>query len=151
MAESTPPARRSSAAWLPLLFVCALVLGGGLLLQRGVEAEIARLTALAASEPEAARRGAETMLRALVWGTAGFALGCAALFAWMGRLGLREERFPPSGFWSLGAPRVFVGAAARRRAIGLLVLAGALAPLGLATFFVGERLLAALTGAAPTP
>ena len=66
--------RRAPAVWLPLVGACAVAAVAALLGERWMAAHLEGLTALAASDPEAARRGAETMLRALLRVVAAFAL-----------------------------------------------------------------------------
>jgi len=100
---------------------------------------------LGASDPQAAAAAAERGLRLLGEAVCGFSLVCAALLARYFQLGLREERLPPSGWWSLGARRAAVGAGARALGRFGLGLSALLAAAGVGCLVAVDRLLAALS------
>jgi hypothetical protein len=114
--------------WLPvacaLLLVSALAWLGHLWTRDYLE----ELRGLRGSDPEAAAAAAEHGLRFLGQVVCGFSVASAALLARYFQLGLREQRLPPSGWWSLGARRAVVGHGARslsRFGLGLTVLLAA--------------------------
>jgi hypothetical protein len=75
------------------------------------------------------------------WFATGSTLLVSILLARGCQLGLREGRIPPSGWWSLGAHRVAIGATALCVGRAGLVLAGLLALLGVATGILFEHLI----------
>jgi hypothetical protein len=133
---------------LPYAAAGAAVLAAALWLQQWLGAQLGALDGLAASDPDAAQRGAEVLLRAAFRSVAAFALGAAVLFAHGGQLALRERRIPPRGLWSLWGPRLVTGPAARRHAIAVLVLAACLAAASVATLALGGRLVSSWAAAA---
>ena len=109
-------------------------------------ARLDEIQALASHDVIRARAELAGILRAVavgVFGSTG-ALG-VAIFA-SGRRALREERFPPSGVWSWGAPRIVTGPRARTMARAAMGLALALVLLSLAggalTWYIASVLLA---------
>jgi hypothetical protein len=136
--------RRSAAFWAPLVAAPLLALLPSLLAQHWLDDHLPSLQALAASDPEAAARGAERGLRAVAWTAGGLALLVAALLARSCQLGRREGRLPPAGWWSLGARSAATGATAERLARAGLAVAALLAGLGLALALQVERLIRSL-------
>jgi hypothetical protein len=80
------------------------------------------LRATASSDPEIARVEALRVLRLLEWVFCGVSSVFSAFLFRYFQLGLREERLPPSGWWSIGAYRLAVGSTARRMSKFGLVL-----------------------------
>ena len=133
------------------LAVAVLALAATLAAQRWLGARLAALETLSASEPEAARHGAEELLRALLRAAAAFPVLCGLLFGRMAQLGRREGRFPPRGVLSLGVRRIATGEPARRRALALMVLSALLVGAGIALLLLGEHLVGSLTQPLPAP
>ena len=137
---------RDRGFWLPL--VCALVLilslalGGDLWVRRYIQ----ELQFLRAADPEAAAVAAERGLRLLGQAVAGFSLACSALFARYFQLGLREQRLPPSGWWSLGTRRAAVGPRVRTLSFFGLGLSALLAAAGVGCLVAVRHLLEVLSG-----
>lgn len=138
--------RRAPAFWAPIVVVLLAVLPLGVWAQSWVTAYIRHLEALRTSDPIAARVAAEQALRLFGWGTCGFVLVIAVVFARYFWLGLRQERLPPAGWWSLGAYRAATGATAERLARAGLVVAFLLALFGVGSVFLVIRLIGALSG-----
>ena len=127
--------------WLPLAGALLLVAMIGLSAQWWAHRYLQGLESLRASSPEAAAAAAERGLRLLGQTVCGFSLASAALLFRYFQLGLREQRLPPSGWWSLGARRMAVGPGARglcRLGLGLSLL---LALAGVGTLLAVRQLL----------
>src|SRR5262245_4521884 len=136
---------RDPGFWLPLasalLLVLALALGSDLWVRHYIQ----RLQSLHASDPHAAAAAAERGLRLLGRVVCGFSLVSAALLARYFQLGLREQRLPPSGWWSLGARRAAVGASARSLSVVGLGLSVLLALAGVGCLLAMRHLLGVLS------
>lgn len=100
---------RAPSFWLPMLGAVLLVLGLGLAAQFWTHSYLEELRSLRAADPPAAAAAAERGLRLLGQIVCGFSLLLGGLLFRCFQLGLREQRLPPSGWWSLGARRVAVG------------------------------------------
>jgi hypothetical protein len=135
---------RDPRFWLPLTGALGIALAVALLGRLWLLHPLEKLELLRASDPEAAAVAARRGLRVLGWGTCAFAWASAALLARYFQLGLREQRLPPSGWWSLGALRAVVGPQARTRSRFGLGLCGVLAAAGVGCVFAVERLIAVL-------
>ena len=70
---------------------------------------LAALDAQAAADPRAAAADAEHALLSIGTAVCGFSFAASLILARGFALALREQRLPPSGWWSLGALRVAVG------------------------------------------
>jgi hypothetical protein len=138
--------RRAPACWAPIAVVLVVVVPLGVRAQSWVTEYLRRLEAIRESDPVAARVAAEQALRTFGWLSCGFVLVIATVFARYFWLGLRQERLPPAGWWSLGAYRAATGATAERIARAGLVLALLLALLGVGSVFLVMRLIGALSG-----
>lgn len=138
---------RDRGFWLPLagalLLVLAVALGGDLWARRHLE----QLQLLRASDPDAAAAAAVRGLRLLGRAVCGFSLVSAALLARYFQLGLREQRLPPSGWWSLGARRAAVGPGARSLGLFGLGLSIFLAAAGVGCLLAMDHLLEVLARA----
>jgi hypothetical protein len=136
---------RDRGFWLPLacavLLVLSLALGGDLWVRRYIQ----ELQVLRVSNPEAAAVAAERGLRLLGQAVGGFALGCSVLLARYFQLGFREQRLPPSGWWSLGARRAAVGPRARSLSLFGLGLSVLLAAAGVGCVVATRHLLEILS------
>lgn len=145
-APATPPARPVRQVLVTVTLLAAAVAVGLLLLD--LRANRGSLDALAAAacrgDAEAAsqlRRYLHVMLGLVPLSTVAFA-GYVAVLA---RRSRREGVFPPSSAWMIAPPRrTFTGAAARRCATVMLVLAGALVVLAMLLTMIGVRMLALL-------
>jgi|SRR5262245_20893239 len=137
---------RDRGFWLPLtcahLLVLSLALGGDLWTRRYLQ----ELQVLRASNPDAAAVAAERGLRLLGQAVCAFSLATAGLLARYFQLGHREQRLPPSGWWSLGARRIVVGPSARSLSLWGLSLSILLAAAGVGCLLAMRRLLEALVG-----
>jgi hypothetical protein len=135
---------RDRGFWLPLvgslLFVSAVAGSTQLWAHRHIQ----ELQSLRASSPEAAAAAAQRALRLLGQTVCGFSLGVAALLFRYFQLGLREQRLPPSGWWSLGARRVVVGPGARCLCRLGFALSLVLAAAGVGCLLVVQHLLETL-------
>ena len=148
---SPPATRRATLRQLALFGGAALV---GLGMNHLVQAHLATLQALAATDPIAAR--ARFAIEIRVGGLGLFALtgllGVAIIGA--ARRGIRELCFPPPGMWSWGGARTVTGAAVRPIALVVAVLGALLIACSLAgaalSWEMGTRLLACRAGVPPT-
>jgi hypothetical protein len=120
---------RDPGFWIPV--ACAVLVIAALAALCDLETRhyLAGLQAQAAANPQEAASAAEHGLLWIGRFVSGFALAASTLLARCFQLALREQRLPPSGWWSLGALRAVVGPDARTlSAFGLFVstlLAGA--------------------------
>jgi hypothetical protein len=145
-AAPPPTLVRSPRFWAVRLGVLAAAVAAGLALQGVVAARLAAIQALANDDVLRARAELAGLLRVgsvLLFGLTG-AVG--ASIALSSRRAVAEQRFPPSGVWSWGAPHVRTGPTGVRMArVGtalgvLLVLLSALA--GGLTWHIAAVLLA---------
>ena len=137
---------RDRGFWLPIacaaLLVFVLTWSGDLWTRRYLQG----LQELRTSDPASATAAADLGLRVLAWTVCGFALGCAALLARYFQLGLREQRLPPAGWWSLGARKAAVGPGTRALCRFGLGLALVIATAGIGCLVAMGNLLEALRG-----
>lgn len=136
--------RRDPAFWAPLLAVCLLAGVAAIGLQHWTTGWTRHLESLRQSDPRAAAEAARPLLRMLAWAVCGVSLATAGLLARFFQLAVREERLPPSGWWSVGAYRAMVGAGARRASRFGLLLCALVAAGGVGFLVQMSRLLAAV-------
>ena len=105
---------------------------------------IGSLRSLADSDASAAQLEAQRWIREIAWSLAALLVVFAALLGRSCQLGLRQQRMPPAGWWSLGAYRVATGSTALRVGRAGLALALLIALLGIAFPLLVERFLHAL-------
>ncbi len=123
-----------------------MVLPVGVWARSWVTEYISHLEAIGESDAGAARVAAEQALQLFGWFTCGFLLVIAIALARYFWLGLRHERLPPPGWWSLGAYRAATGTTAERIARAGLVLAFLLALFGTGSVFLVMRFVGAFSG-----
>ena len=141
MERQTIRSWRDPAFWLPLACALPLIVALGLAAHGWVPRYIHDLESLRDTQPEVAAAAAERALRLLGRGICGFSLATALLLSRYFQLALREERLPPSGWWSLGARRIVVGSGARSLARFGLGLALSLALAGVGCLLAVRHLL----------
>jgi len=140
---------RERAVWLPIVVVVGALavstvwgFGEFSAWRRAIEDTAARDRDLGVAHAVAIIRACEISLCAV-------SLVFAAFLRRFFQLGLREERLPPSGWWSLGAWRAQVGESARRACRRGLWLVWLLPVSAILTVGVFELLLRSLLAHAP--
>jgi hypothetical protein len=127
-----------------LVIALALALGGVAYLALGDY--LTSLSSLAETDVVAARAKLAVVFQALALGLFPLTGGLGVFLVAACRKSFALDRFPPPGAWGFGATRVFTGAAARRVAFAMLVLAIALVLCSIAgaalSWVMAERLLA---------
>ena len=129
---------RDPGFWVPVACAALAVAAIAALCDQWTRHYLAALDAQAAADPRHAAAAAERGLLAIGATVCGFSLSASLLLARCFQLGLREQRLPPSGWWSLGTLRVAIGPGARTRcriglaAAVLLALGGACSLLAIA-------------------
>ena len=141
--------RRDPAVWLPILVVVLVCGALALWAQLEISALLRELEASGRSDPERAVAEATRLIRLCELALGVSSLALSAFLVAFFRRALREERLPPSGWWSLGAWRMLTGPEVRQRSRVGLALALAIPLLTAATIAIIEVLLRmALAGSA---
>ena len=135
---------RDPGFWLPLASAIGLVSLLGVAAHFWTRSYLQELNALGVSDPPAAAAAAGRDLRLLGQTVFGFSLASGALFFRYFQLAIREQRLPPSGWWSLGVRRVAVGSGARRLSRMGLAVSLLLPAAGTGCLLAIRSLLAAL-------
>lgn len=141
--------RRDPAVWLPLLIALLALTALALWAQAWVSASLAAIDEAMSSDPERAVADAVRIIRLCEVALVASSVLLAAFLYRFFRLGLREGRLPPSGWWSLGAWRAAVGDRARRMSRLGLAFTLFLPVSSAATVLVIEHILRTLLDGKP--
>lgn len=106
--------RREPGVWVPLLAIALLLVPLAVVVQTWLSEWLAHLRELAISDASAAEAEAIRVLRLVAWSLCALTAGFSAYLFRYFQLGGREDRLPPSGWWSFGAVRALVGPQVRR-------------------------------------
>lgn len=139
--------RRDPAFWAPLLVVILAAGVAALGLQHWTAGWTRHLEDLRQADPRAAAEAARDVLHGLAWAICAGSLLVAGLLFRFFQLSVREERLPPSGWWSLGAFRAMAGTGARRAGRVGMVVCVVIAAAGVGFLVHVLHLLSALEGA----
>jgi hypothetical protein len=132
---------RDPGFWLPVSCAVLLIAALAGLCDLWTRNYLAALQAQAAADPVGAAAAAE---RGLLWigeAICGFSLCVSIVLARCFQLALREERLPPSGWWSLGALRAVVGPSVRPLGVFGLFLSTLIAGAGVGCLLVIQHLI----------